>query len=230
MREVERQKWFEEEFRSRSMGLSVLAEHQVDLPPEQQEVYAKPMAVVGLQLLKRYVQIKYATRSDRRPPSVLLAKWFAEVRFAAPTFLTDLIQRLAHVRLKLLSAPLKEFNPAYQNKDEFTDRWSNKPGDVPLFLRDIEHMLLRLRGLQNEQPIKSMKVILAELFGEGLGNFVVEAYAKRKQASLSRGGAGIAIGSGRVAPTIIGSRSPPLITPAPRRDWGGIDNDDSDDS
>lgn len=228
LREVERQKWFQDEFRSRSMGLAVLAEHQVDLPPEQQEVYAKPMAVVGLQLLKRFVQVRYADRSNRRPPSVLLAKWFAEVKFAAPTFLSDLIQRVAYVRQKLLSAPLKEFNPAYPGKDEFTDRWSNERRDVPLFLSDVEHLLSRLRTLENEQPIKTMKDVLSELFGEGLSSYVVEAYAKRKHGNLSGGLAGVAVGSGRVAPTVVGTRTPPIITPAPRRDWGGIDGDDSD--
>ncbi len=226
---AERQAWFEQSYFQRSMRTArVLLEQEIEPTPEQEDVYSKPMPTVGLQLLKRFVQIRYEKRDSRRPPSVLLAKWFAEPKTSSQSLLRDFSSRVLHVNQELRRLPRDIYNPAYDGYDNLTDRWPENALDIQIFQSDIRDLLARLERLDDEMRLTDIRNQLAELFGESLSERVLKRYATFKQSAVSSQTAGISRSTGRVAPTVwAGASAPETITAAKRRDWGSPGGDDT---
>ena len=139
--------------------------------PAQQAAHQKSRALIALQLLKRWRNLKYDQRDSRRPASVVLATLVArsanmttslseELYFQARQMYgffadADREQRLVHVE-----------NPACAPHDVFTDRWPASLHEQRVFRTDLEDLLAKLDRLRSGCSLSGMQEILAELFGE----------------------------------------------------------------
>ncbi|MEM7621210.1 MAG: nucleotidyltransferase [Pseudomonadota bacterium] len=152
---------------------------------------AKSLAVVSLQLLKRWRNVKYDEREGRQPPSVMMAKLVADASGNTTTLSKELLFQaenllgqiaMAHDNGQLITV----MNPACPTEDCFTDRW---PGDLRtqgVFLKDLEDLVVKLNALVHEDlSLPQMQAIMSDLFGENPTLGVFKAFNERIGASYS---------------------------------------------
>jgi hypothetical protein len=147
-----------------------LDEAQQDPIPEQEHLTRKSMAVIVLQLIKRFRNVRYDRRKGRRPPSVKLSKLVAD-NAGHTTRLSDELLYQARQIFALLAASasigqrVHIANPVCP-QDVFTDRWPADLDDQVLFMRDLEHLIRQVERLRSGCPLSEMQEILTDLFGE----------------------------------------------------------------
>ena len=149
----------------------VLAEADAeDLPEHQPEL--KSMAVVALQLLKRWRNVQYDNRQERCPPSVMMAKFVADAAGNTNTLSEELLFQARHIYRQILDAHnsgelITVMNPACADHDCFTDRWPADRTQQRLFLDDLEKFIAKVDALCHKQlSLPEMQVIMVDLFGE----------------------------------------------------------------
>lgn len=165
---------FAEAFAGRSRSFDearlILESADTDEVPDQEQPHEKSKAVVCLQLLKRYRDRRYADRSGRAIPSVVLAKLIADVGQVDCSLIEALVlcgryceeqMSFAHNRGKLISI----LNPACAD-DIFTDRWPSNLEDQKTFIGDLVHFNRQLKRLHGESSLLAKQEILSDLFGE----------------------------------------------------------------
>lgn len=148
----------------------LLAEAEVEPVPEQEPIHAKSMAVISLQLLKRYRNVRYDQREGRCPPSVMMAKVVADNAGRTSTLTDELIFQASQLRDLLASAQrdgriLEVRNPTCHS-DLFTDRWPGRLSAQRVFLGDMIMFVEKLESLRDECDLSKMQTTLAEMFGE----------------------------------------------------------------
>ncbi len=150
--------------------LALLAEAESEPVPVQQPPHHKTKAVIVLQLLKRWRNVKFDSRKVRRPPSIYLAKLIADVANRTPTLYEELLFQSEHL-LQTLDESSKagvlvfEQNPRCP-EDVLTDRWPSSMDDQLLLLEDAVDLTRKLRTLANGCPLDEMQRVLSGLFGE----------------------------------------------------------------
>lgn len=141
-----------------------------DLPKD--DITMKSMAVVALQLLKRWRNVKYDERQGRQPPSVMIAKLVADVAGNSTTLSKELLFQAENLEAQILIAhdedqTIEVMNPACPSEDCFTDRW---PGDLKtqkIFLDDLSDLVTKLKSfVYNDLDLPEMQAIMSDLFGE----------------------------------------------------------------
>lgn len=157
---------------------------QFEQDNEHREFYRKPKALVSLQLLKRWRNLKYENREGRMPPSVMLSRLVSDR--AAPRPQATLFEEL-QIQAQWIYQAVKNAqsagqilhvtNPIYE-KDVFTDRWPKELKAQQLFLNDLQELLGQFAELAAESSLPKKKVVLEKMFGEK-----VAAYAVQKLAS-----------------------------------------------
>ena len=120
-----------EKYASEYERMVILAEAESDPVPPQEPPFRKSKAVIVLQLLKRWRNVQYDTRSGRKPPSILIAKLVADAANHTDR-LTDrlseeLLFQAKHMLLVFqkdhnVGKPIHIVNPV-RNQDVLTDRW-----------------------------------------------------------------------------------------------------------
>jgi hypothetical protein len=195
---------FEEFFEARSRQADpILLKAETEQVPEQIPAYRKPPAVVALQLLKRNRNVRYETRSGRRPPSVFLAQRvgstssgtgrpFAELLFQARALRDYLKQhhdsgRLVHVT-----------NPRCP-EDVFTDRWPGTLDNQKIYLEDLNQLITQLARLEHESDLETIQEVFSRLFGEDVSTSVVREFADKSGASIASGQLRTERNTGRVS-------------------------------
>ncbi len=110
--------------------LHILAEAARDSVPPQEPPLRKSKAVIVLQLLKRWRNVQYDTRSGRRPPSIMIAKLVADA--------ANHTDRLSEELLLQAKYMLSVFQQAHNQgrlvhivnpvctEDVLTDRWPER--------------------------------------------------------------------------------------------------------
>lgn len=196
------------------------ARADMETVPEQKPPHEKSMAVIALQLLKRNRNVRFDGRSGRRPPSVMLSKFAAEVAVQTGS-LFDQFRRLAqhvHDTIKLAHDQgrlVSVTNPTC-TEDVFTDRWPASLNDQAIYIADLKHLLTKLYELHRPDcGLPEMQDILSDLFGETPTLEVVKAYAERLGNVIDTGNAYQERSSGRIdvvrsglaAPAIAGASS-----------------------
>ena len=146
------------------------AEADVEPVPEQSPVYEKSMAVISLQLLKRFRNVRYDQRAGRCPPSVVMAKLVADNANATSTLSEELLYQATRMRDKFATAQrerriLEVRNPACES-DRFTDRWPGTLEAQQVFLDDLRHFVSKIERLRGDCDLAEMQEVLSELFGE----------------------------------------------------------------
>lgn len=176
----------------RQIADGTLAKAETDPLPSQVPLSEKSSRVVALQLLKRNRDVRYRSRSGRKPPSVVLSAMALEIGPARSGLVDEVINIASHIsgrlqdhirRYETITVRNASFQP-----DIFTDRW---PGDVPaqdLYVRDLEHLQRQLGRLRSDNAnLTEMRTILDDLFGETAAEFAVERFLDASRREAERG-------------------------------------------
>lgn len=183
-------------------GALLLAEAEVELVPEQEPIHAKSMAVISLQLMKRYRNVRYDEREGRCPPSVMMAKVVADNAGRTSTLSDELIFQASQLRDLLAVAQregriLEVRNPTCY-PDLFTDRWPGHLLAQRVFLGDMIMLVEKLESLRGECDLSKMQATLAELFGEKATVEAVKQLNQRIGRQIVNGQSRHVPGAGRI--------------------------------
>lgn len=184
---------FAEQYTALAKSYMTLAEAEQEPIPDQEDPHKKSMALVALQLTKRYRNVRFDRREVRRPPSVLLAKWVADGAGGGRVRLIDeLLHQVRRMRQILsdhiaMGRLVHDVNPVCA-VDVLTDRWPAKQADQALFVKDLDHLIAQLERLNTGCPIAEMREILSDLFGERPSSDAVKAFGDKYGNHVQRGG------------------------------------------
>jgi hypothetical protein len=190
-----------------------LAKADSEPVPEQIAVHEKSMAVIALQLLKRWRNVQYDQREGRCPPSVVLAKFVADNANQTPTLSQELLHQARQLRVEFGQAQVqgrlvRVENPAC-TEDVFTDRWPGTPDAQRVFVDDLTVLINRLEELQGECTQERMREIMSELFGERPTIEAFKFFHERAGRAIREGRSAHVPGSGRfVIPTAAAAAAP----------------------
>ncbi|MDC8012797.1 nucleotidyltransferase domain-containing protein [Tahibacter soli] len=159
--------------------------------PDQTPAHKKSKAVIALQLLKRWRNVRYDTRNGRRPPSVMLAKLVADSANRTTTLSEEMLFQARALQAFFEAAEIKHRlievrNPAC-DKDVFSDRWPEAATDQRVFIADLHDLVRKLERLVAGVSLGTMRTILAELFGENATADVVEAFNRATGNAITKG-------------------------------------------
>ena len=220
------------EARSREYERTVVAGIIEDDPvPPQEHPGRKSMAVIVLQLLKRWRNVRYDLRPGRRPPSILMSKLIADNVGQADTLSHELLYQsrqmlAAFKRWQAAGRRIHMANPTCPS-DVLTDRWPAAMWEQAQFIEDLRELVKDAERLVEECSLDDIKEILTKLFGEEPTGAAVDAYAKRVGGAIRTGKGRHQTGSGRiVVPAasvtgVVASPTPVRATPPHRfhGDW-----------
>ena len=196
------EKDFADFFEHRSLQ-EVMAKGESEPVPDQLPAYRKSRALIALQLIKRFRNVRYERRPKlRRPPSVLLCKYVADHANQTTT--------LAEEMLHQASAMLAVFEEAQQAKrlvyeenprceeDKLTDRWPGSLEDQGAFIADLRELTEKLERLRAGVPLEETREVLEDLFGERPARDVVTDYIERYGQRHGQGSGAHLPGKGQV--------------------------------
>ena len=151
-------------------GLLLIEAAESEPVPPQEPPFRKSKAVIVLQLLKRWRNVQYDTRSGRRPPSILIAKLVADAANHTNRLSEELLLQARHMLEAFRSSHKAEClihvtNPVCE-KDVLTDRWPGSLEDQAVFIKDLETLVGKVEKLASGCDLKEMKAIMVDLFGE----------------------------------------------------------------
>lgn len=172
-------------------GLIVLAEAEVEPVPQQTAAHEKSMAVIALQLLKRFRNVQYDQREGRCPPSVMLSYFVAQNANQTQTLSQELLHQARMLREvfeqhQRAGRLVEVRNPMCQD-DIFTDRWPGNLATQAVFVRDLGRLVERLEEFCGECTLQRMQQILTELFGERPALDVVRQFNEQAGRSIIDG-------------------------------------------
>lgn len=180
----------------------LLAEADVEPVPEQSPIYEKSMAVIALQLMKRFRNVRYDQRAVRCPPSVVLAKTVADNAGRTSTLSDELILQASQLREMLAAAQgmaqiIDVRNPICHS-DHFTDRWPGTLDAQRVFLADMTLFVDKLESMRGECDLIEMQKTLSELFGEKATLEAVRQLNQRMGHEIVHGRSQHVPGAGRI--------------------------------
>lgn len=169
--------------------------------PDLVAPHRKSMALIALQLLKRWRNVQYDKREGRCPPSVVLAKFVADNANRTRTLSEELLHqakqlKLAFARAQLTRELIVVSNPACQS-DVFTDRWPEGLEAQGVFLSDLTVLVRKLEQLTGDCDLATMQQVLSELFGERPALEAIRAFNRRAGQAIVQGESRHVPGSGR---------------------------------
>lgn len=175
--------WFARAFVAKSYGRVIKAD--ADPVPQHEVLFAKSMAVVALQLIKRHVYLVYGRRAEgtRRPPSVFISELVAQHAGSTASLIDELIHQVRSLRSSLQSAAgagklIDVRNPRLWD-DRLTDRWPANHAAQNLFITDLLALDAALVRAKAETDITKLQELLGRLFGEKVAGDVVQKYYER---------------------------------------------------
>ena len=175
--------------RAREAVLLVKAAEADPVPPPE-PAFRKSLAVVALQLLKRWRNVQYQDRSGRKPPSIVMSKLVADAAGQTNTLYAEMLHQ-AKCMLAFFEQShntgrrVHVVNPVCLS-DVFTDRWPATLDDQACFINDLQHLVESLERLA-DCDLGEMKKIMVELFGEGPTVKAIEEFAERFGREIKRG-------------------------------------------
>lgn len=135
--------------------------------------------IIALKLMKRYLNLRYANRSEKRPISVYLSKIAVEV-LPTPFGICAQLEAFAVELDRRMQAALdrgrwpEERNPVHQ-EENFNDRWPRDKAAMRLFRDDLRHLCAELRRAR-QSPVAEIQRIFDGLFGERVSSQAVRTY------------------------------------------------------
>lgn len=164
----------------------------------------KSAAVVALQLLKRNRNIRYAKRSGRMPPSVMMAKFSGDAAVPGSSISGALLAitevALAHLEAADRAGTLADIRNPKCVDDRFTDRWPENHAAQRTYIDDLMLFRQQLGFLMSDRyTLPQKQDLLTKMFGEGPAQSAVEEYASSLGRAIQSGQRTIAP-TGRVMP------------------------------
>lgn len=187
----------------------VRADADFEVVPGQQPAHLKSKALIALQLIKRFRNLRYDLRNCRQPPSVALVRLIGEhayngtirllheVLYQAKYILAVLEQNRSLGRLVHLTNPSCAL-------DVLTDRWPENQAAQTLFIEDLKHFIAQLERL-DDVDLEDARKILADLFGEAASAEVVQKFIESTTRAVREGRSGHVPGLGRFAAPAVGA-------------------------
>ena len=206
-------------------SLRVLAEADSDPVPPQEPPFWKSKAVIVLQLLKRWRNVQYDSRSGRRPPSIMIAKLVADAANHTERLSEELLLQARYMLSIFQEAHAQGrsvhiVNPVCE-KDVLTDRWPGSLQDQALFIRDLEDLVHKAERLVAGCDLEEMQQIMASLFGEVPATEAVKAFSERIGKDIRDGHSRHDPGKGGLSiPAVI---APPVSRPTLRHRFYGTE-------
>ena len=210
---------------------SLIAAKMADSEPvePQEQPFRKSRSVIALQLLKRWRNVQYDTRTARRPPSIMIAKLVADASGQSTSLSDELLKQATHM-LALFrehddSGRLVNIvNPVCED-DVLTDRWPESIASQRVFVNDLEGLVSMLMRLVSGQPLDDMQGIMMRLFGEAPTSDVFREHGRRIGDAIAAGRSRHDPGTGGlVVPATgssIGSGRPSQVRRTPRHRFFG---------
>lgn len=198
--------------RTRTYEASLLVEAaETDPIPPPEPASRKSLAVVALQLLKRWRNVQYQDRGGRKPPSIMMSKLVADAAGQTNALFEEVLHQAQEMlaffeRSHQAHRRVHVENPACP-RDVLTDRWPTNLGDQEVFVKDLRRLVERLEQLQ-DCDLGEIRQIMVALFGEGPTADAVEHFVERE---LRRGKRRHLRNGGRVA--LPGAAATGIATP-----------------
>lgn len=221
---------FAEAFMARTaayeLALLVEAAEREPVPP-QEPSFRKSLAVITLQLVKRWRNIQYDDRSGRRPPSIMIARLIAENANRTNCLSRELLHQsksmLSVFSRSQRSGSLVHLTNPVCEADILTDRW---PGSLPeqaVFTRDLELLVARAERLTAGCDLAEIQKIMAELFGEAPTAHAFGDFNRRLGNDVRGGSSRHQRGTGRIVlpSATAGAVHPSVAYPTPKHTFYG---------
>lgn len=159
--------------------------------PDQEPVHFKSKAVIVLQLIKRWRNVRYDKRPGRKPPSVMISKLVADFANRTSTLSEELLHQARSIRKEVYSfhrngEKILIVNPACE-RDVLTDRWPESLIEQKIFLDDLDDLVEKLERLNEGCSLAEMKAIMTYLFGEAPTGQVFEKFNEEVGESIGKG-------------------------------------------
>lgn len=189
----------------------IVADADIDELPETVDPIQDAPQVLALKLMKRYLNLRYANRNEKRPISVYLSKVAAQIpptSFGVCAQLENLaaaLDRRMKFALETGRRP-EERNPAF-HQENFNDRWPQNTRLMEMFREDLRHLLAELQRARTSDVAQIQK-IFDGLFGERISGNAVRTYMDSLSNSPQK--STYELGKGFVA-------APALLTPGAAR-------------
>lgn len=216
-------------FEKRASDYELLMADSEDLP-DQEPVHRKSKAVITLQLMKRWRNLKYDKREGRRPPSVMMSKLIADAANNTDTLSEELLHQA-----KAMQAELNRWHRAGQlirvanpvcPADVLTDRWPGSPDEQDIFIRDLDDLVVKVERLLAGCSLSDMQRIMADLFGEAPTGDAFEAYNQQVGTAIRDGKSQHTRDGGRLilpASGIVTGVKSPAAQPTPKNTFYGTE-------
>lgn len=193
---------FEEFYEGQSRALDRLAKAETEDVPEPVPAYLKPPAVIALQLIKRFRNVRYDRRDGRQPPSVMLACLIANFAGQSGTPYGELLHQARSLRrhvegLQTSGRLIHVTNPRCPD-DVFTDRWPANLSEQGLLLQDMAYLVGQLERIEHGAPLEVISDVFANLFGEEIATTVIREFANSTGRQIEEHGLTADASSGRV--------------------------------
>ena len=221
------------EARSRAYEQRIMAGSTEDDPvPPQEPPGRKSMAVIVLQLMKRWRNVQYDRRLGRRPPSILMSKLVADNAGQTDTLSKELVHQARQMlsvfeECQESSRLIHEVNPVC-SEDLLTDRWPVSTEEQSQFIGDLRHLVADVEWLVKGCSLDKMKTILTRLFGEHPTGAAIEAYVERFGKPIREGRSRHEARSGRLvvpaAATTVAARPASSSKTPPHTHYGEVPN------
>jgi hypothetical protein len=187
----------------------VRADAEIEPVPGQMPAHSKSKALIALQLIKRFRNLRYDSRDCRQPPSVALVKLIGERANSGTTRLLHEIIYQAKYMLAVLEQNqslgrlVHLTNPSCA-LDVLTDRWPENHAAQAVFIDDLNHFIAQLERL-DDVDLEDARKILADLFGEAASTEVVKKFIESSTRAIREGRSGHVAGMGRFAAPAVGT-------------------------
>ena len=192
-----------------------------DPVPPPEPAARKSLAVVALQLLKRWRNVQYHRRGGRKPPSIVMARLVADAAGQTTTLSDEMLHQATSMRAVFershqAAQCIEVANPVCP-ADVLTDRWPGNIEQQAVFVKDLDQLIARLKQL-DDCALDEMKRIMVELFGEGPTAKSFEEFAKSIAHPIKRGKGRHQRGTGRIV--LPGAAATGIATPT-HKFYGG---------
>ncbi|MDE2343123.1 MAG: nucleotidyltransferase [Betaproteobacteria bacterium] len=185
--------YFAELSKSFDLDTKSLLKAESEPVPTPVEAYEKSRALIALQLLKRWRNIRYDHRDGRKPPSVLLAKLVASYANQTNSLFGELLHQAKQI-LYFFESAQREGKTVYVENpvcrgDVFSDRWPSSLQDQNTFILDLKHLVGQLSRLSARYDVLTAREVLSDLFGERPTVAAVDIANSKFGRTIETGGA-----------------------------------------
>ena len=212
-------KVFEERAREyEQLALTEMAE--TDPVPPQEPPFRKSKAVIALQLVKRWRNIRYDGRPGRRPPSIMIAKLIADGANSADSLSGELLHQARLMlsefqRYHNAGALIHVANPVC-SQDVLTDRWPRSLPEQSVYINDLHMLVSKVERLVSGCALDEMQRIMIDLFGEAPTTEVFRVFNQRQGSEVRRGRSQHVPGAGHLVVPVVVAGGTATVQPGAR--------------